>query len=61
MKNMRPKISLFPVTCKVWLTADVLCCTASILNLCAIALDRSASDRFLVEHRTYFDQLLQNM
>lgn len=26
--------------CKMWLTCDVLLCTASILNLCAIALDR---------------------
>ena len=29
-----------PVICKMWLTSDVLCCTSSILNLCAIALDR---------------------
>ena len=28
------------VVCHVWLTADILTCTASILNLCAIALDR---------------------
>jgi len=26
--------------CHIWLTADILTCTASILNLCAIALDR---------------------
>ncbi|CAG2055452.1 unnamed protein product, partial [Timema podura] len=26
--------------CKLWLTCDIFCCTASILNLCAIALDR---------------------
>ncbi|CRK89026.1 CLUMA_CG002666, isoform B [Clunio marinus] len=28
------------VWCKVWLAVDVLLCTASILNLCAISLDR---------------------
>lgn len=26
--------------CKLWLTCDIMCCTSSILNLCAIALDR---------------------
>lgn len=28
------------LVCTMWLTSDVMCCTASILNLCAIALDR---------------------
>lgn len=26
--------------CKMWLTSDVLCCTSSILNLCAIGINR---------------------
>ncbi|XP_050398276.1 dopamine receptor 1 [Patella vulgata] len=28
------------VFCKVWISADIMCSTASILNLCAISLDR---------------------
>ena len=28
------------VFCNIWLTADILACTASILNLCGLALDR---------------------
>lgn len=28
------------VWCKMWLAVDVWMCTASILNLCAISLDR---------------------
>ncbi|XP_008175605.2 5-hydroxytryptamine receptor 1D [Chrysemys picta bellii] len=28
------------VMCDIWLSSDIICCTASILHLCVIALDR---------------------
>jgi len=31
---------LGPVGCDFWLTADVLCCSASILHLLSVAVDR---------------------
>jgi hypothetical protein len=37
---MRGRWAFGLVFCHIWLTADILTCTASILNLCAIALDR---------------------
>ena len=32
--------SLGQVICDIWLSSDITCCTASILHLCVIALDR---------------------
>jgi hypothetical protein len=35
---------------QAWLTLDILCCTASILNLTAIALDRYWAIRYAIEY-----------
>jgi len=37
--------------CDVWLSADVMCSTASILNLCAVSLDRYLHIRRCPPHR----------
>jgi hypothetical protein len=42
---------IFPLwLCQAWLTLDILCCTASILNLTAIAIDRYWAIRYAIEY-----------
>ncbi|XP_029451439.1 5-hydroxytryptamine receptor 1B [Rhinatrema bivittatum] len=40
MSTVTGKWTLGQVVCDVWLSSDITCCSASILHLCAIALDR---------------------
>jgi 5-hydroxytryptamine receptor 1 len=37
---MNGKWTLGPQVCELWITSDVFCCTASILNIVVIAVDR---------------------
>ncbi|XP_046748966.1 alpha-1A adrenergic receptor-like [Diprion similis] len=39
-RELRGGWGLGPVTCSLWAALDVLCCTASILSLCGISVDR---------------------
>lgn len=43
LSSVREVLQRWPfgaVLCRIWLTSDVFCCTASILSLCAISVDR---------------------
>ncbi|XP_072498749.1 5-hydroxytryptamine receptor 1B [Notamacropus eugenii] len=40
MYTVTGRWTLGQVVCDFWLSSDITCCTASILHLCAIALDR---------------------
>ncbi|VEN39939.1 unnamed protein product [Callosobruchus maculatus] len=42
--------TLGPELCDMWTSSDVLCCTASILHLVAIALDRFNPDNEAASH-----------
>lgn len=39
------------VFCDIWAAVDVLCCTASILSLCAISIDRYIGVTRPLQHR----------
>lgn len=39
------------VFCDIWASTDVLCCTASILSLCAISIDRYIGVKKPLKHR----------
>lgn len=39
------------VACNVWLLVDVLCCTASLWNICIIALDRYTATLYPIWYR----------
>uniref|UniRef100_A0A803Y502 5-hydroxytryptamine receptor 1B n=1 Tax=Meleagris gallopavo TaxID=9103 RepID=A0A803Y502_MELGA len=46
------KWTLGQVVCDIWLSSDITCCTASILHLCVIALDRYWAITDAVEYST---------
>lgn len=43
MRQAKPGWNLGSATCNMWISFDITCCTASILNLCVISVDRYLS------------------
>ncbi|KFQ46729.1 5-hydroxytryptamine receptor 1B, partial [Nestor notabilis] len=52
MYTVTGKWTLGQVVCDIWLSSDITCCTASILHLCVIALDRYWAITDAVEYST---------
>uniref|UniRef100_A0A8D0KHA6 5-hydroxytryptamine receptor 1B n=1 Tax=Salvator merianae TaxID=96440 RepID=A0A8D0KHA6_SALMN len=52
MYTVTGKWTLGQVVCDMWLSSDITCCTASILHLCVIALDRYWAITDAVEYST---------
>ncbi|CAH1124045.1 unnamed protein product [Ceutorhynchus assimilis] len=54
VQEVNQEWSLGPELCDMWTSSDVLCCTASILHLVAIALDRywAVTNVEYIHHRT---------
>ncbi|XP_058032084.1 5-hydroxytryptamine receptor 1B [Ahaetulla prasina] len=52
MYTVTGKWTLGQIVCDIWLSSDITCCTASILHLCVIALDRYWAITDAVEYST---------
>lgn len=56
VNDLTYKWSFGPVFCDIWQSLDVMCCTASILNICAVSLDRYIHIRDPLRYRNLVTQ-----